>query len=178
MLVDRVHASAADQPHEVHRPAALRRRESRLRPSERTIAVEEGVLLFDAEPCIVLFVLLRHLAKVRARVAPVHRAVRIQYFIEHEDVVLAMQWIGNELHGTQQQIAEMSAGLICRRSVVSPLRDIAQTLHRTVDDLRFRTKLRRRFLTVNPNVFRLDFCQLFYLRQVGWRRIADEIRAV
>src|SRR6185369_14831560 len=43
--------------------AALRRGESRLRPPERTVALEERVLLLDAEPGIVLLVLFRHFAK-------------------------------------------------------------------------------------------------------------------
>ena len=52
--------------------AALRRGEAVIGPAERTVAFEERVLLLDAEPGVVLLVLLGHLAQARARVARMH----------------------------------------------------------------------------------------------------------
>jgi len=124
--------------------AALRRGEAVVRPAQGTVSVEEGVLLLDAEPGLLLFVLLGHFAQVGAGVAPVHRAVRIEHFAEDEDVAVAVQRVGDLLDGTEHQIAEMAGGLAGARSVIAPLGDVGERLDR-VDDLGLRSQLCRRF---------------------------------
>src|SRR2546430_2187564 len=67
------------------------------------------------------------------------------------------------------QVAEVTGGLEGARSVIAPVGDVAQRLHR-VDDLRLRAELRRRLLSVNPNVFGRDLSQGSNLLAFGMRK--------
>src|SRR5437763_237586 len=136
--------------------AALRRGEAVVGPAERPVALEEGVLLLDAEPGVVLFVLFDDLAQPRSRVRPVHAAVRVQHFAEDEEVALAVQRVRDVLDRTEEKVAEMTARLHRAGAVVAPLGDVVEMLDR-VDDLRLRAELGRRPLAVNPYIFCGDF---------------------
>jgi hypothetical protein len=69
-----------------------------------------------------------------------------------------MERIGEDLHGPQQQVAEVPAGLAGARAVEAPLRDVLDLFDRRVEDFRFRAQLRGRSLSIDPNVFSGDLC--------------------
>ena len=87
----------------------------------------------------------------------VHGAVGVQHLAQHEDVVLVVQRIDDDLDGLELAVTEVTLGLARARTVEAPVGEVLQLLDRPVDDLRLRPQLGGGFLTIDPDVLGADF---------------------
>ena len=117
------------------------------------VELEHRVLLLDAEDHALLGVLLVGLLQSGAGVGGVRLHVRgQQHFAQHEHIRAATNRIGTREDGLEHAVAVCTIGLIRRRTVEAPDR---KRRHLVFDDLGLRTKQRRRFVAVDPDVFSL-----------------------
>ena len=130
--------------------AALRGRVAADRPAVRTAVLEERVLLFEAEPRILILVLLVCSDGGGTRVRRVRLHVRREHLAQHEDVVPAADRIGADEDRVQHAVGEVPRRLLGARSVEAPDRRFVARRH----DLGLGAQLGRRLLTVDPDVFR------------------------
>ena len=130
--------------------AALRRREATaLGESERPRALEERVLLLDAEPRVERPEARRHLGVGPAGVRGMRIAADQHDFAEHELVVAAADRIGALEYRLKDAVGPIAGRLLRARPVEGPDRRLFAARH----DLRLRTQLLRRRGAVDPDVF-------------------------
>ena len=138
----------------------------------RAVRLEHRVLLLDAVDHLQLGVLLGDLGERRAGVGDVRLHVAgVEHLAEHEDVVAAADRVGAGEHGLQHAVAALARGLLGRRAVEAPDRELLAVVH----DLRLRPQQRCRRHAVEPDVFSLvgHSCS-FVRRDHGARRVIDD----
>jgi hypothetical protein len=128
--------------------ATLRGREPLLREAERARALEERVLLLDAEPRVEAAELLRHLDVRAAGVGRVGLAVDEHDLAEDELVVPATDRVRDDIHGLEDAVRLVARRLLGARSVEAPDRRLLAAR----DDLRLRAQLLRGLRAVDPDV--------------------------
>ena len=108
---------------------ALRGWESIVRPSERLEAVEERVLLLDAEPHVKIGVLLGRLCACRPGVRGVRGEVGKEDFAHHQDVVAASYRVWAGEHRPQDTVGILAGRLVRTRAVEAPDRWLLPCWH-------------------------------------------------
>src|SRR2546427_5457067 len=128
--------------------AALWRRKTGGRQSERPRAFEERVFLLDSEPGVEALEALRHLAVRPAHVRRVWLAVDQHHLAEHELVVVSADRVRAREYGLQNAVGLVTGRLLGTRSVEGPDGRLFARGH----DLGLRTQLLRRLGAVDPDV--------------------------
>jgi hypothetical protein len=126
---------------------ALRSGIAGLGEAERAAVFIEEVFLLEAEPGAGV------VEDGSALVRLVRRAVRIHHFAHHENAVGATA-VRIDRDGFQDAIGVVAFSLLSRRAIETPQRQLFERRKRVeVFQLRLAAQVRRRLVTVKPNVF-------------------------
>lgn len=132
--------------------AALRGREAALGEAERARALEEGVLLLDAEDRLLSGELLGDRAQQGAGVRDVRRAVDLVDLAQDEDVVAATDRVREGRDRLKNAVRRVTLGLVGGRAVEAPGGDLV----RVGQDPSLGAELGGRLRAVDPDVLGLD----------------------
>ena len=99
---------------------ALRCGKARLGPAQRAPVLEEGVVLFDPEPGLLVGILLRQLGALPPGVRAVRRHIGVQDFTHHELVALRPQGVGAHEDGLEDAVGVAPFGLVRAGAVEAP----------------------------------------------------------
>ena len=94
----------------------------------------------------------------------------VEHLAQHEHVVAAADRVGAGEHRLQHAVAALAGGLLGRRAVEAPDRQLLAVVH----DLRLRAQQRRRRHAVEPDVFSLVGHSCSFVRR-GSRRVSGVI---
>jgi len=115
---------------------ALRSREAVLGPAIRpVVGTEEGILLLETEPGLVLGVGLHQPRGLVAVVKFIGAAIPVPGFAHHKDVVAAAEGIGVHGAGAEIDIGVFACSLAGGRSVEIPFRELVNALDGLVECL-------------------------------------------
>ena len=131
--------------------AALRGREAALGEAERARALEEGVLLLDAEDRLLGGELLGDLAQRGAGVGLVRGDVDVEDLAQHQDVVAAADRVGAGDDRLEDAVGGVALGLVGAGAVEAPDRQLGAV----GQDLGLGTELGGRLGAVDPDVLSL-----------------------
>jgi len=99
------------------------------------IDIEEGILLFEAEPRLVCGGLIHDLFSVMAIVSPVGGSVVVVAFCEDENVLAAAEGIAEDGSRTKIDVRVVSWGLVRRRTVEIPDAEVTDVFYFLCDCL-------------------------------------------
>lgn len=132
--------------------ATLRGGEAAEREAQRAALLEEGVLLLDAEPRLLVGELLGHLDERGAGVAGVRGHVDVEDLAEHQHVAAAADRVRAGEHRLEHAVGGGAVGLVGAGSVETPDREFGAV----GQDPGLRTELGGRLGAVDPDVFSLE----------------------
>ncbi len=136
---------------------ALRGGEAALGEAERTVPVEERVLLLDAEDGLLARELLGDRAQRGAGVGLVRSHVDVEDLAQDEDVVTAADRVRTREDRLEDPVGGVALGLVGARTVEAPDGQIRHTLRGAArHDLRLGAKLGGRLGAVDPDVLSLE----------------------
>jgi hypothetical protein len=127
-----------------------------------TISVEESVFLFDAEPGLLIELLVKIFVGRGTSIGGDggHLSIRKNSFTEDDDVVASSEGIGEDTHRLQVDLGVTAGGLSSGRSIVVPDRQLIYRLDFFIESAGLASQIIRGTRTSDPDVFGQDLISL------------------